>query len=88
MFCSEGNPDAPLRQLTPIAEMSWLLTDTQLAELHHKFPMGENRSLYKIADIARLLNIRLEIVYNWLEHMRNTYVLEWDSRKSQCSCES
>ena len=88
IFCSEGNLDAPLRKLTPIVEMSWLLTDIQLAELHDMFPMDECRSLNKIADIAKSLNIRLETVHTWWEHMRNTYVLEWDSGKSQRSCEN
>ena len=87
-FGSEGNLDAPLKHLTPIAEMFWIITDTQLAELRNNFHKDVCISVQKQNDVARSLNIMPEIVPSWLEHMKNTYNPGWAFVKSRRSCEN
>ena len=54
--------------------MTWLITDTQLAELHQKFHTDEFSSVDYILDVAKEMNISAEVVHNWFEHMSSTYM--------------
>ena len=71
--CSEGDVDTPLKQLVPITEMLWLITDTQLTELHNEFRKGECRFSSERIDVARRINVSSKIVRNWWQQMRYTY---------------
>ena len=88
IICFVGCLDTSQRKLTPIAKMSWLITDSQLAKLHRSYDMYECVDLRTRINVAMAMNISAEIVNNWCEHMRNTYVHEKDSRPSQHYCES
>ena len=73
----------PLKQLVPITELLWLITDTQLTKLHQAFHKGECRYFVKRFNVARRMNVSDEIVHNWCEHMRYRYMHETGPMRRQ-----
>ena len=77
----EGGVNTPLKQLTPINELDWLLTETQLAKLHQEFKNNQSSSLeYRLLNLAEEMKIKHEVVQKWYEHNR-------DKSVKRCECD-
>ena len=86
-LCSKGLINTPAKLLTPITQMTWLLKETQLNQLHLTFKDKECTSLQYRANIAAEMNLCPEIVHKWYEHNKLARTMTSRKRKAECECD-
>ena len=72
--------------------MTWLLKDTQLAELHERFTCKADKkfTVEFTAAVGRMMNISEIFVHKWFEHIKAAHLSALYvgmSRKRQTFCE-